>query len=71
MPAAASSVAIGLLASIGLTRLVRSQLYQVSPTDPVVYVAVSLLLVAVSLLACYVPARRASRVDPMTALRHE
>jgi ABC-type antimicrobial peptide transport system permease subunit len=64
-------VAIGLLASIGLTRLVRSQLYQVSPTDPVVYVAVSLLLVAVSLLACYVPARRASRVDPMTALRHE
>jgi putative ABC transport system permease protein len=66
-----AGVAIGLLASIGLTRLVRSQLYQVSPTDPVVYVAVSLLLVVVSLLACYVPARRASRVDPMTALRHE
>jgi ABC-type antimicrobial peptide transport system permease subunit len=64
-------IAIGLVASIGLTRLVRSQLYQVSPTDPVVYVAVSLLLVAVSLLACYIPARRASRVDPMTALRHE
>ena len=53
-------VAIGLLASIGLTRLVRSQLYQVSPTDPVVYLAVSLLLVSVSLLACYVPARRAA-----------
>jgi putative ABC transport system permease protein len=64
-------VTIGLLASVGLTRLVRSQLYQVSPTDPVVYLGVSLLLIAVSLLACYVPARRASRVDPMTALRHE
>lgn len=64
-------VAAGLLAAFWLTRLLRSQLFEVSPTDPVVMAAVVLLLFAVALLACYVPARRAMNTDPMTILRYE
>jgi predicted permease len=64
-------VGIGLAASLGAARLVRSLLFGVGTTDPVTFVVVTALLVGVALLACYVPARRAMRVNPIDALRHE
>ncbi len=66
-----AGVAVGLLASFGLTRLMTKLLYEVSATDPLTFIVIAFLLIAVALLACWFPARRATKVDPLTALRHD
>ncbi len=64
-------IGIGVAAALGLTRLMSSMLFGVKPTDPLTFGFVAVLLCAIAMLACYLPARRATKVDPIIALRHE
>ena len=64
-------VVIGLIAALGVSRVLSSLLYGIRPTDPITYISVAFVLTAVTLLASYLPARRATKVDPMEALRYE
>jgi putative ABC transport system permease protein len=66
-----TGLGIGLIGSLALTRFLSSALYNVSPTDPATFVIIALVLTVVALAACYLPARRAIRVDPMVVLRFE
>jgi len=68
---ALAGVGAGLAASLALTRLMSTMLFGVRPSDPLTFAAVVALLLAVAFVACWIPARRAMRVDPMVALRHE
>jgi putative ABC transport system permease protein len=67
----AIGLALGLGGALAATRIIRSRLYEVTPTDPLTFVCVALLLTGVALLACYLPARRAACIDPLVALRYE
>ena len=71
MKLALVGVGIGLAASFGLTRLMSKLLFGVSPTDPLTFAAIVVLLLLTALLACWVPARRAASVDPLVSLRVE
>jgi len=71
MKMALGGVAIGLIAAFGLTRLMANMLYGVSPSDPATFAVIALLLAAVAMAACIIPAWRATKVDPLVALRHE
>ena len=71
MRLAGAGIALGVGGALWLTRLIESLLFEVKPTDPTTFTAAILLLAAVALSACYIPARRATRVDPVVALRNE
>jgi putative ABC transport system permease protein len=66
-----AGLAAGLVLSVASTSLLKSVLFGVGRGDPITYIAISLLLIVSALLACYLPARRATRVDPLVALRNE
>jgi ABC-type antimicrobial peptide transport system permease subunit len=64
-------IALGLTSALAITRILASDLYGIRPADPFTFIATAVLMSAVTLLACYIPTRRAMRVDPLNALRHE
>ena len=66
-----AGTAVGLVGALIVTHLMTGLLYGVRPTDPLTFLGVAVLLIGVALLGCYIPARRAMRVDPLVALRHE
>jgi putative ABC transport system permease protein len=66
-----AGILIGIVGALGVSRLMASLLFEVKPTDPAIFAAVAILLAVVALAACYIPARRATRTDPMVALRNE
>jgi putative ABC transport system permease protein len=68
---AIAGAAVGLVGALIASHLMAGLLYGVRPIDPVTFVGVAILLIGIALLACYIPARRATRVDPMVALRYE
>ena len=68
---AVTGAALGLMGSLALTRLLRGMLFEIDPFDPITFVALTVFVIGVAMLAAFVPARRAMRVDPMTALRME
>jgi putative ABC transport system permease protein len=71
MALALSGAAIGLVAALAAARVMKTLLFTISPRDPLTFAVVPALLSAVALVACYLPARRATRVDPLVALRSE
>ena len=71
MTLALAGVALGLVGAVGVSRFLEAFLFEVEPVDPITYGGVAALLLAVAWLACYWPARRASRVDPLVAIRME
>ena len=66
-----AGLGVGLIAALALTRVLRSLLFGVSPADPLTYAVISMVLALAAFAACWLPARRAARLEPMTALRHE
>ena len=68
---AIAGTVLGVVAALALARVMRSLIYNVSPADPLTFGAVALMVIAIALLACWLPARRATRANPMVALRAE